>query len=107
MSTKHTPEPWSVADDQVWPGAVVVDGDLNMICDANIFGTNAPSEEGNLANADRIVACVNACAGLHTAALEEAPVGHFADELYRLRTELSEQEQRFSAMLETGRGSQP
>ena len=61
--TAHTPEPWTRDGN-------LLEGSTGMVA------TLAPWQEGLgddtqcLANAARIVACVNACAGLPTAALE-------------------------------------
>jgi hypothetical protein len=63
MNTTHTPEPWRVyawrngstfAIEYIQPSGISA-----FICQVN--GSNGQSE----ANASRIVACVNACAGIH------------------------------------------
>ena len=59
MSDEHTPEPWQWRDELLWSGdSIVVAGDgyrcLDMV----------------EADARRIVACVNACAGVSTEDLE-------------------------------------
>lgn len=69
MTQKHTPEPWRV-DEYKNPclmfASIEVDhGKVKFI--ASVYTTNH-SEYGNetaRANAERIVACVNACAGIH------------------------------------------
>jgi hypothetical protein len=55
VSAAHTPEPWGVSDRY---DVTVPDGTV-----AVAFGTVTTDEE-DMANAARIVACVNACAGL-------------------------------------------
>lgn len=59
---KHTKEPWRISDDPDYPEAVILT-DETIIADANIFGANS-SKKKNMANAKRIVECVNACAGI-------------------------------------------
>lgn len=63
MSGTHTPGPWSVAK-----------GDGYFVVETRTAGikfiAQGESEAGDLANARRIVACVNACEGLTTEALE-------------------------------------
>lgn len=51
MSTKHTPEPWHVANN-----VAVKNAELKTICVLNIHNREA--------NAQRIVECVNAMAGI-------------------------------------------
>lgn len=53
---KHTPEPWSVHSKRVW----TVEDD----CGDPVAGTFAREEVENIANSSRIVACVNAMAGI-------------------------------------------
>jgi hypothetical protein len=71
MSTaKHTPEPW--ARSRRYPEAIYSSDDTGSIvakCDHFTF-TPRPEQE-RLANADRIVACVNACQGIPTSVLEK------------------------------------
>ena len=66
MKPKHTPEPWHIG----YEGHVM--GDLKLVAGCmghqNNFTPNL--REINAANAARIVACVNACAGLTDADLE-------------------------------------
>lgn len=96
----HTKEPWAISRDQrqgyEWNNHIVSASDPNQaIC----FMThdNTPDNEEGEANARRIVACVNACAGCATESLELAPVGFFnssyghpkyLDELKKQRDEL-------------------
>ena len=74
---KHTKEPWKISDDPDYPEAVILAGET-MVADANIFGAGS-SKKINMANAKRIVECVNACAGI------ESPL-----DLRRQRDELRE-----------------
>lgn len=61
-STKHTPEPWCVHN------TVTIHGpngnDYGILAEANIYRTESDGAETGQANAARIVACVNACAGM-------------------------------------------
>jgi hypothetical protein len=68
--TQHTPEPWKV--DNEWPCSIVDSTDISII-ECWDEGDNGNSfepydikatEENARANARRIVACVNACAGI-------------------------------------------
>lgn len=61
---KHTKEPWKISDDPDYPEAVILAGET-MVADANIFGAGS-SKKINMANAKRIVECVNACAGIES-----------------------------------------
>ena len=62
---KHTPEPWLVDPDE--PTIHAIDRRV-LIADCRVTqvaATRPPREPGvDDANADRIVACVNACAGI-------------------------------------------
>lgn len=60
--TKHTPEPW------VARGTTILGQDTFPVANCGST-TNRPLPE-RVANTERIVACVNACAGLTSAALE-------------------------------------
>ena len=88
MVDEHTPEPWEKNGTNVakkgtgatsgWP----IDYDLiaNLFDDEYIANPNAEQD------ARRIVACVNACAGIPTAALEHAAKTYRidADRLWRM-----------------------
>jgi hypothetical protein len=69
MSEKHSPEPWRATDDAAWMGGARVWSGLG----ARMF-------EASEVDARRIVACVNACAGIPTEALGAGGAGA----LYRL-----------------------
>lgn len=64
---KHTPEPWR-ADIPSWRFIRAKDGNLIAMCESN---------KGE-ANGRRIVACINACAGLATEYLEAVGLPEFA-----------------------------
>lgn len=71
MEHTHTPEPWKKAK-----GQLIVGGEKEFIL-CKVYG-GVFSREGNNdyeANGPRIVACVNACAGIPTEVLEMAPAG--------------------------------
>jgi hypothetical protein len=61
--TKHSPEPWRVIADYA-----AMDAYGGQTCIAS-------GGDGGAVNARRIVACVNACAGLSTEALEAGALG--------------------------------
>ena len=68
METKHTPEPWVLAD------MYIVESDTTKGT-AVVANTRAPTTTPYSecrANAARIVACVNACAGIEDPAVELA-----------------------------------
>lgn len=74
---KHTPEPWTLESGinhiKVWgerqkTGAVLIAEVRNESPKSSTFGME------QIANADRIVACVNACAGISTEALENGAI---------------------------------
>ena len=70
--TKHSPEPWyQDPEDCAWLGG------------ASVFSEKGPVRlcEVSEADARRIVACVNACAGLPTEALEAGALGRALDAL--------------------------
>lgn len=78
MEQKHTPGPWKVGEsaDNGLPcvdGIDPKDGSIFEICE--VWGEENDLEitEMSIANARRIVACVNACAGVPTELLEEYP----------------------------------
>ena len=72
---KHTPEPWKPAPrdrDYATQDIVAEDGGLVAICWVNVFHRNriGRTDDEQRANRRRIVACVNACAGMATVDLE-------------------------------------
>lgn len=62
---KHTPEPWAYYDDRKSTGRIEIVGLGKTV--SRIY-LSVPDED--VANARRIVACVNACAGIDTELLE-------------------------------------
>ena len=90
MSEQHTPTPWGFSRDDENGVEFNITSDkwyVAVCCDAP--GNAFPQD-----NARRIVACVNACAGIPTDDLEQCPSGglfHLADhanELVKQRDEL-------------------
>lgn len=69
---KYTPEPWTYYDDRKSTGRIEIVGFGKTV--SRIY-LSVPDED--VANARRIVACVNACAGCLTEVLETAPIGFF------------------------------
>ena len=72
-NNKHTPEPWAVDPDSTDEISGIVDSGGN----GSIIRGDYSDWWVTKANARRIVACVNACAGCATEVLETAPVGFF------------------------------
>lgn len=73
MSTQHTKEPWKVINSDTNHGAYIEDDSGTTVCD--LYFLQDVSEkvfhhDNAGANARRIVACVNACAGIETKTLE-------------------------------------
>lgn len=69
----HTPEPWKVDDSEFPAIGNVVDCDNEQVCQTSERkGYTAPLSQLEIrkANAARIVACVNACAGMEDPAAE-------------------------------------
>ncbi len=66
--SEHTKEPWMVADMTEW---LTIGGvDIGAVCRIKNEVSGKPLSEEDRANARRIVACVNACAGISTETLE-------------------------------------
>jgi hypothetical protein len=66
---KHTPEPWGLS---IYPDSlVIVAGRGFSVCDCVPGNPIDISADEAIANARRIVACVNACSGITTEELEE------------------------------------
>lgn len=89
MSENHTPEPWSVAEesfdnDGIQESVIRGMGGRAAIAVTLDFGPNNPAMRE--ANARRIVACVNACAGVDAELLENYPAPF--SELRKQRDEL-------------------
>lgn len=84
---KHTPEPWTTRGESIWSTHESVSGPVtrrtrtNHVC---TLSARLKMPEGErLANAERIVACVNGCAGINPAVARAAvnSYGHFANPL--------------------------
>ena len=87
--SKHTPEPWKIShDDSTEEWSIVTNQQGSII--ANVNEETGPELVGSdpvmrkmpgLENASRIVACVNACAGMADPAAEIAELKRQRDEL--------------------------
>ena len=68
----HAPEPWRVGKGS-FMGLAVLDADSDGVCacSTGLQPLYAGDEEAKRANARRIVACVNACAGLNPEAVPD------------------------------------
>ena len=76
--TKHTPEPWEVVgkfSDRIYHAA----SDTVVAQAWYPGGSDSYPAETMHANARRIVACVNACAGIPTGALEKLKTGELCE----------------------------
>lgn len=95
MSQEHTPEPWTIHTQS--PTFIRANGGRKHVGNADSMG----DQETNEANARRIVACVNACAGITTADIENMP-GTLAD-LVRLYVSTSNESDDLLAALHVSR----
>lgn len=100
---KHTPEPWAIDPDDRpnmhWNNHIVSEANPNIaICFMAHDGTEQ-NERGE-ANARRVVACVNACAGIPTEALESGEARSVRDELATI-AELEKQRDELLAELKS------
>ena len=84
---KHTPEPWDYGDCQNVTDA----NGKTVVADGIAFATGVPSEESKDVSR-RIVACVNACAGIPTEQLEAGCVKRLVK---ALRRELDREARRY------------
>lgn len=75
--SEHTPEPWKRATDIYADRGCIDDSNDVRIATTSMMARIASKEE-IAANARRIVACVNACAGLDLESLEKMPLGALA-----------------------------
>ena len=77
--TKHTPEPWSVDPNDQREISPADDMRFGIASACNVDPSETPGKwffgPRSQANARRIVACVNACAGLPTEVLERYKLG--------------------------------
>lgn len=80
MKTEHTPEPWVAITGGIFDPEVIITTQcrlgesLDEICGMDIEFTGQHGIEQK-ANARRIVACVNACAGISIESLEAGGIG--------------------------------
>ena len=92
---KHTPEPWQVFEDD--PRAIVTkENPMLSLLSVGEDGLAIMYEE---ADARRIVACVNACAGISTGHLEKYGLPDFAQKI----SDLVQQSDELLAAFENGR----
>lgn len=87
--TKHTPEPWEVRE---------VDG-LVAICHKTGWVLENDNDEQNKTDARRIVACVNACAGIDIKFLEDFSILHEIKESKERREKAESQRDELLAAL--------
>lgn len=89
--TKHTQEPWHAHYNEAFfeLKGRNSDGDLEHIGDTWASGWGGNKELGE-ANARRIVACVNACYGMNTYALEKHGLGALGNEFDNLNNQLNQ-----------------
>lgn len=83
---KHTPEPWSVDPDSTDYYASILDADGADTILLGDYGDWWMTK----ANARRIVACVNACAGIETGHLEKYGLPDLAQKISDLRKQRDE-----------------
>jgi hypothetical protein len=97
--TQHTPEPWKVYDGRggyIYVGPAVPDDPVVAVCHDYLADSAA--------NARRIVACVNACAGIPTEELDSSihRLSHLSS-LYEVRDTLCTQNAALLAALKAVR----
>jgi hypothetical protein len=84
---RHTPEPWAISSD----GDVMVNtAPLRKIVVSGFSLSIAGRDDLAAANARRIVACVNACAGISTDELESKSLSIVLSDAINKRRELAE-----------------
>lgn len=87
---EHTREPWRVGKCSASMGVVVSDEpvpEINGSDAVDYYGGHLVAESVTPANARRIVACVNACAGISTEELERGVIKESMDMVDRLSRE--------------------
>ena len=94
---QHTSEPWGSEFDGIL--YIVYGGNGFHVAQATRYAKNEAGEDCDKANARRIVACVNYCAGVETEALEKSGAGlmpilehrnELANEIDRLKAQNAE-----------------
>lgn len=101
MSTKHTPEPWIAIGWQVETERE--DYPDPCSCNFDLYGQWEMTHDKNelaCANAERIAACVNACAGIPTDFLEQKS---FGDAVTATLEQLKQQHDELLAALKSAR----
>ena len=91
--SKHTPEPWEFGYGQTREFGMCLGIGLNSVPDWHVVAVVSPADSVNHAdeaNARRIVACVNACAGIETGHLEKYGLPDFAQKISDLREQRDE-----------------
>ena len=91
--SKHTPEPWEFGYGQTREFGMCLGIGLNSAPDWHVVAVVSPADSVNHAdeaNARRIVACVNACAGIETGHLEKYGLPDFAQKISDLREQRDE-----------------
>jgi len=91
--SKHTPEPWEFGYGQTREFGMCLGIGLNSAPDWHVVAVVSPADSVNHAdeaNARRIVACVNACAGVETGHLEKYGLPDFAQKISDLREQRDE-----------------
>lgn len=108
MTDKHTPEPWIIPSGEHHITSAANDEVRKYWCiTTRDTGRHYPPEVSN-ANARRIVACINACAGFSTEDLEIAPekslhnLALFSKQLNEQREELLEALENMVSMMDSG-----
>jgi hypothetical protein len=102
---KHTPEPWSIGDSNIPVSGIAVCGGngfhstiARLVAGEDWYKTHGEAA----ANAARIVACVNYCAGIPTAALTGPhTLAETLDNAVRRCEELTRQRDRLLAALDS------
>ena len=81
MSEKHTPEPWETDYPLPWKTVEAPDGTYILDINENIVLQSQGNSNGGL---DRIVAAINATAGIPTEALEDGALGELVTAIEEL-----------------------
>jgi hypothetical protein len=69
MKTKHTKEPWFFTGSTI--GIQLLEGVAIDVADVNRWCPGTPLRDEDESNGERIVACVNACAGINPEAVPD------------------------------------
>jgi len=97
--SEHTPEPWRIGDSKepiwAWRGQIL--GKHEDGTDFILGSMNQNYEERAIADARRIVACINACRGIETPELENGTL--FKPRLARIKADMLAQSDELAAVL--------